>query len=53
MENTELTPGQRRTANARIALMTKSAERHKEKYIHALELLGYTVTPPAPKQEND
>lgn len=52
-EAVEMTPGQKRTANARIALMTKTAERHKEKHIAALELLGYTVIPPEKQQEND
>jgi hypothetical protein len=34
--------------------MTKTAERHKAKHIAALELLGYTVTPPEREEaEND
>lgn len=47
------TPGQARTEKARIALMTKTAERHKAKHIHALELLGYTVTPPRNSEKPD
>lgn len=38
---------QDRAANARRALMTKTARKYENKYAESLRLIGYTVTPPA------
>lgn len=46
-ENTEdLTPGQRRTANAVLARKRKAAERRHARWITELEEYGYTVSEP-------
>ncbi len=43
-----MTSGQKRTEAARLAHRRKAARRHAQSYVDALELIGYTIIPPAP-----
>lgn len=39
-----------RTAKATLVLRQNTARKHAQKYVEALELIGYTVTPPKENQ---